>query len=437
MPLLVHCTELQPGMRLAEHFVYASRIMLVAGRELSKDDVHLLQVKYPDVTLKVGDPILDSIAPFEDDSHEREVAVTAAGKISRTMAEVQERFNNRADLATIQFGAIKNAVTSVMEYLKCNPVSSALLNRSMDVNTYLADRSGQVFYLCLVLGAAVRDYVVRERLRQTSSTNLPPRLAMDLTPLGLGAMFMDVGMFPLRHLFESNKPLSPEDRQSICDHPIAGADLLPDDLPPGVKMIVRTHHENFDGTGYPSGLPGLQQHVFTRIVRLCDAFEAATAKRVYAAAKSPARVLWEMTAGPLRSHYDPVLTKMFGSLIQPFPIGAKIRLTDDRMAVIVRYNRKMPFHPHVIVAFDEKGERLPRERISSIFALGEEGTVRMKSFGDENLEYINNTPEPLPEVAAPASPDAEGKLAKPAEEAECKSANRLAAMKTLWDANYP
>lgn len=430
MPLLVHCSELQPGMRLAEHFVYATRIMLVAGRELTSDDVHLLQVKYSDVTLKVGDPILDSIAPFEDDSQEREIAFTAAGKISRTMSEVQERFNNRSDLATVKFGVIKNAVTSVMEYLRNNPVSAALLNRSMDVNTYLADRSGQVFYLCLVLGAAVRDYVVRERMRQTSAANLPHRVAMDLMPLGLGSMFIDVGMFSLKHLFASGAKLTAEDRQAIRDHPIIGADMLPDDLPAGVKMIVRTHHENFDGSGYPAGIPGSQQHVFTRIVRLCDAYEAATAKRVYAGAKSPARVLWEMTAGPYRGCYDPVLTKVFGSLIQPFPIGAKLKLNDGRTAVIVRYNRKAPFHPYVIVAFDEKGERIPREQLDEVFVLGEQGALRMQSFGDENLEYVQDIPEPLAIAASSEnSPAPEGVRYDPAE--------RLAAVNSLWDANYP
>ncbi len=422
MPLLVHCSEIQPGMRLAEHFVYATRIMLVAGRELTRDDVHLLHVKYPDVTLRVSDPVLDTIAPFEDDTREREIAKNTAGKISRTMVEVQERFNNRSDLATLDFNAIRRAVSSVMEYLKDNPVSAALLSRSLDVNSYLADRSGQVFYLCLVLGAAVRDYVMRERMRQTASSNLPPRVAMDLTPLGLGSMFIDVGMFPFQHLFESGAKLTSEDRQAIHDHPITGADLLPDDLPPGVKMIVRTHHENYDGSGYPAGVDSSHQHVFTRIVRLCDAYEAATAQKVYAKAKSPARVLWEMTMGPYRNCYDPVLTKVFGSLIQPFPIGAKLKLNDGTSAVIVRYNRKIPFHPHVIVAFDDKGERIPKEQLKPTFILGEEGPQRMSAFGDEKLDYLNDMP--TPEEPSDAS-------------VKELMACRLDHIESLWQANYP
>jgi len=194
-------------------------------------------------------------------------------------------------------------------------------------------------------------------------------------------------------------------------------------------MIVRTHHENCAGMGYPAGLRGDQQHIFTRIVRLCDAYETATAKRVYANAKSPARALWEMTAGDYRHYYDPVLTKMFGSLIQPFPIGAKLRLSDGRTAVIVRYNRKMPFHPHVIVAFDEKGRRLDRHELSEVFVLGEQNNLYMAAFGDESLDYLQRTPPPDPTPAPPA--------ALPVAITPAQSPPPRSPFESLWDANYP
>src|SRR5205807_1798440 len=109
--------------------------------------------------------------------------------------------------------------------------------------------------------------------------------------LGLGAMFMDVGMYPLRHVFEPGYTLTAADWETIHSHPARGADLLPDTLPAGVKQIVRSHHENFDGTGYPNRTPGPDLHLFTRIVRICDAFVAATSHRAYRGAKSAARAL--------------------------------------------------------------------------------------------------------------------------------------------------
>ena len=75
-------------------------------------------------------------------------------------------------------------------------------------------------------------------------------------------------------------------------------------------------------------------------------------------------------------------------LIQPFPIGAKLRLADGRYAVVVRYNRKNPFLPSVIIAFDAKGERLPKEEMSPILSLEERNDLYVKSFAGEDLSYL-------------------------------------------------
>ena len=69
-------------------------------------------------------------------------------------------------------------------------------------------------------------------------------------------------------------------------------------MPSAAKMVVRWHHENFDGSGYPDRKPGSSLHVFVRIARICDAFDAATSEKFYKQAKSPVRALWEMTFGP-------------------------------------------------------------------------------------------------------------------------------------------
>ena len=89
MPLLISSQELQPGMRLAEAFMFRGRIMLPGGKTLSADDVDILRRKYPDVTLRVGDPILDSLVTFEDDGREREIA-TICRKVAKDVASGKE-----------------------------------------------------------------------------------------------------------------------------------------------------------------------------------------------------------------------------------------------------------------------------------------------------------------------------------------------------------
>ena len=94
MPLLVSCDDLQPGMRLAEAFLYRGRTMLPGGKTLSAEDVNILRRKYPEAMLKVGDPVLDSVVQFENDSREIEVAATVTQQITSAMAEVQQRLGN-------------------------------------------------------------------------------------------------------------------------------------------------------------------------------------------------------------------------------------------------------------------------------------------------------------------------------------------------------
>jgi hypothetical protein len=163
-------------------------------------------------------------------------------------------------------------------------------------------------------------------------------------------------------------------------------------------MVVRTHHESMDGTGYPLGMRGDSQHIFTRIVRICDAFDAATSAKFYKGAKSTARALWEMSCGPYRKCYDPVLMKVFGGIIQPFPIGAKLRLTDGRIAVVVKYNRKQPFQPTVVVAFDPDGQRYPVEKLEGPLNVGDGNALRIERYGEETLGYLYEGGESSPTV---------------------------------------
>jgi HD-GYP domain-containing protein (c-di-GMP phosphodiesterase class II) len=395
MPILVQCDELQAGMRLAEAFLHRGRMMLPGGKALTGDDIDVLRRKYPEVTLKVGDPVLDSLVAFEDDSREREIAHEVTQKISAVMGEVQQKFSARANLSGLDFNGVHRTVSGVVEYLKENPVSAALLTRGASDRDYLAEHAGNVFYLSMVLGSAVRDYVVRERQRQTSASQLSHSVAMNLLPLGLGAMFLDIGMAGLQHIFAPEYELTGEDRARIFAHPTVGADMLPESMPAVARLVVRSHHENFDGSGYPDRKPGERLHVFVRIARICDAFDAATSDKLYRKAKSAVRVLWEMAAGPYRKCYDPVLMKVFTGVIQPFPIGAKLKLADGRTAVVVKYNRRMPFQPTVVVAFDEKGERVPVDRLVGPVNVGEGNDLKLATYGEEDLGYMQDVVAPV------------------------------------------
>jgi putative two-component system response regulator len=77
-------------------------------------------------------------------------------------------------------------------------------------------------------------------------------------------------------------PLTPEERQIICQHPLQGAQMLESmesvrDLLP----IVRWHHERLDGKGYPDGIAGDQIPLLVRIVSVADVYDAVRSDRPY------------------------------------------------------------------------------------------------------------------------------------------------------------
>ena len=86
-------------------------------------------------------------------------------------------------------------------------------------------------------------------------------------------------------------PLDDAEFAEIRKHPEAGERLLGElgGFPPGVRRLVLDHHERLDGSGYPRGLRGDELDVETRILAVCDVYDALVSDRVYRAAWSPER----------------------------------------------------------------------------------------------------------------------------------------------------
>ena len=390
MPLLISTAELQPDMKLHEPIFVNGRVMLQAGRPLSAAEIEALQRRFPGRPVRVEDPVLDKVIEFEDDTRERSIASEVQQRVVQSMSDVRARFAERTTLGGADLAALEAAVNELLAYLQANPTSAALVAECLADSNHLSNHTGNVFYLSMLLGSKVLDYVAAERARQVPGAQSKDHLAMDLTPLGLASMIMDLGLLPLQEAFTSGNLLNEKDQEAVRQHPHIGAAMLPETLSPVCRAIVRTHHENVDGTGYPAKLTGEKLHVFARIVRIADAFDAVTSEQFSKEIKSPARAIWEMTQGPFRKCYDPRLMKAFADMIQPFPIGSKLRLRDGRYAAVVKYNRQDPFRPIAIVAFDAQNRPLAREQLRKPFSLAE-SEVRIASFRGEDLSYLYST----------------------------------------------
>jgi putative nucleotidyltransferase with HDIG domain len=127
----------------------------------------------------------------------------------------------------------------------------------------------------------------------------------------IGALLHDIGkiIIPNEVL---NKPdrLAPDEWELIKRHPEAGLELVADiDFPGDVRAIIRSHHERWDGKGYPDGLAGESIPLAARILCVADVYDALTTTRSYRPGMDHARAAEIMRASP--GQFDAVLLEQF------------------------------------------------------------------------------------------------------------------------------
>jgi putative nucleotidyltransferase with HDIG domain len=147
------------------------------------------------------------------------------------------------------------------------------------------------------------------------ATEMGQRLGFDhqrMETLRIGALLHDIGKVavPDNVLLKAG-PLDEDEFLTMKKHPMAGDRILA--ALPGMRDmadIARSHHERWDGKGYPLGAAGDSIPIEGRIVAIADAYDALVTKRSYKPALPVERALAiiEKDAG---SHFDPYLAKLF------------------------------------------------------------------------------------------------------------------------------
>jgi putative nucleotidyltransferase with HDIG domain len=112
--------------------------------------------------------------------------------------------------------------------------------------------------------------------------------ALGLSPreqnaLWIGARMHDIGKVGVRNsILEKSGLLTSRERAAMQRHPVHGEEIARRlGAPQEARLIVRHHHERWDGTGYPDGLRGEAIPLLARIVAVADAYDAVTHDRPY------------------------------------------------------------------------------------------------------------------------------------------------------------
>ncbi len=156
------------------------------------------------------------------------------------------------------------------------------------------------------------DHATRMRIYAAGLARAAGLPVAAIEGIGLAALVRDVGKLAVpEHILSRSEPLTTEELATIKTHPVVGAELVRDlDGAFSVSEVVRSHHERWDGLGYPDGLAGTSVPIGARIVGLVEFYEALTTVRPYHDALEPgsARTLLSKEAGRA---FDPELVSRF------------------------------------------------------------------------------------------------------------------------------
>jgi putative two-component system response regulator len=138
--------------------------------------------------------------------------------------------------------------------------------------------------------------------------------ALRAEKLRLASMMHDVGKIGIPDgILRKPRALTPEEFETMKDHTTIGHTLLTGsatELLDQAATIALTHHEHFDGKGYPHGLSGTDIPIEGRIAAVADVFDALTSDRVYRKAFGVGKALAMMSEGRGKQ-FDPEILDLF------------------------------------------------------------------------------------------------------------------------------
>ncbi|MEF9984462.1 MAG: HD-GYP domain-containing protein [Oscillospiraceae bacterium] len=169
----------------------------------------------------------------------------------------------------------------------------------------------------------------------------------ELVELSTASLMEDIGnLFISEEILNKKTELLPSEREIIKTHTLLSVKRLRPCCAVSSKIIsgVVSHHEHYDGTGYPNNLVGNDIPLFGRILALADVYDALTSDRPFRPAYSPNEAI-EYMMSQSGSHFDEELLKIFLHCVTAFPVGTIVELSNGNVCIVIKNTPSYPLRP--------------------------------------------------------------------------------------------
>ncbi|MEZ0537253.1 transporter substrate-binding domain-containing protein [Caldicellulosiruptoraceae bacterium PP1] len=139
----------------------------------------------------------------------------------------------------------------------------------------------------------------------------------ELVALNWGSLLHDIGKLAIpEYILLKPDKLTDEEYKIIKEHTLAGFDIIKDiEYLKDATVIIKYHHERYDGNGYPEGLKGDEIPFIARICAVADAYDAMTQNRPYRKAMLKEEAITELIKNS-GTQFDPIIVDIFVKILE-------------------------------------------------------------------------------------------------------------------------
>jgi HD-GYP domain-containing protein (c-di-GMP phosphodiesterase class II) len=257
-------------------------------------------------------------------------------------------------MAVETLGDMEEVADLICADVAANVDSALALNDLANADGYTMKHSLAVTALGLSLGLRLmQQYGWVDDQGNRRFDDIDRRLSM----LGVGLLMHDIGKLAVpSEILSKPGPLTPDEWLAMREHPMLGARILQhaDGISPISRAVVRSHHERWDGAGYPEKKRGTAIHQFARIASVADVFDALTSDRPYRRAM-PVHEGYDFIVNRAGRDFDPEVVAIFAASVAPHPPGTGVVLSDGRCGIVKEVRQEAVTRPIVRLVLDASG----------------------------------------------------------------------------------
>ena len=165
---------------------------------------------------------------------------------------------------------------------------------------------------------------------------------------GAGALMHDIGKTSISTTVLRNSQRNRAEETLYRLHCEYGMKIVGEHVNPGVRAVIRQHHECADGSGFPEGLKGPQINPLARIVSIADRYDTLCNPLRLADALPPAEALSIMFAREAK-HFDASMLAVFIRELGVYPPGSFVQLSNGSIALVIEATPGNTLKPTVLV----------------------------------------------------------------------------------------